>query len=86
MKTEGSKMLCQIQDKVKNHKEQSLENKLSDINDAKGNVEVFKSIKKLNREQHENPSIHDKKMNQLQTNKRYTILYRHIFQITFFDK
>ena len=69
MKTEGSKMLCQIQDKVKKHKEQSLKNKLSDINDAKGNVEIFKSIKKLNREQYENPSIHDKKGESI-TNKQ----------------
>ena len=73
MKTERNKILHQIQDKVKKHKEQLLENKLSDINNAKGNGQTFKAVKMLNRKQYENPSVMIKKVNQLQTNKRYTI-------------
>ena len=53
MKTERSKLLHQIQDKVKKHKEQLLKNKLSDINEAKGNAQMFKAVKILNRKQFE---------------------------------
>ena len=60
MKTERNKVLHQMQDKVKKHKEHLLENKLSDINNAKGNAQMFKAVKTLNRKQDENPSIHDK--------------------------
>ena len=69
MKTERNKVLHQIQVKVKKHKEQLLENKLSDINNAKGNAQVFKAVKMLSRKQYENPSIHDKKV-KLITNKQ----------------
>ena len=72
MKTRD-KILRQIQDKVKKHKEQFPENKLSDINNAKGNAYMFKVIKMLSRKQYENPSIHDKKGKSI-TNKRYTRL------------
>ena len=69
MKTERNKILHQIRDKVKKHKEQLLENKLSDINNAKGNAQMFKAVKLLNRKQYENPSIHDKKGKSI-TNKQ----------------
>ena len=58
MKTERNKILHQIQGKIIKHKEQLLENKLPDINTAKGNAQMFKVV---NRKQYENPSIHDKK-------------------------
>ena len=61
MKTERNKILHQIRDKVKKRKEQLRENKLSDINNAKDNDQMFKAVKMLNRKQYENPSIHDKK-------------------------
>ena len=48
MKAERNKILHQIQHKVKEHKEQLLNNKLSDINDAKGNAQMFKAVKILN--------------------------------------
>ena len=69
IKTERNKILHQIQDKVKKHKEQLLENKLSDINNAKGNGQTFKAVKMLNRKQYENPSVHDKKGKSI-TNKQ----------------
>ena len=69
IKTERNKILHQIQDKVKKHKEQLLENKLSDINNAKGNAQMFKAVKILNRKQYGNPSIHDKKDKSI-TNKQ----------------
>ena len=69
MKAERNKILHQIQHKVKEHKEQLLNNKLSDINDAKGNAQMFKAVKILNRKQYENPSIHDKKGKSI-TNKQ----------------
>ena len=49
MKTERNNIIFQIQNKVKKRKEQLLENKLSGINDAKGNVQMFKVVKMLNR-------------------------------------
>ena len=60
MKTGRNKMLHQIQNKVKKHKEQLLENRLFDISDAKGNAQMSKAVKMLNRKQYENPSILDK--------------------------
>ena len=61
MKPQRNKILHQIRDKVKKHKEQLLGNKLSDINNAKGNTQMFKTVKMPNRKQYKNPSIHDKK-------------------------
>ena len=55
MKTERNKILHQIRDKVKKHKKQLLENKLFDINNAKGNAQMFKAVKILNRKQYEDP-------------------------------
>ena len=55
MKTERNKIIHQTRDKVKKHKEQLFENKLSDINSAKGNAQMFKAVKMLNRKQYENP-------------------------------
>ena len=49
IKTERNQILHQIQDKLKKYKEQLLENKLSDIKNAKGNAEMFKAVKMLNR-------------------------------------
>ena len=40
METERNKIINQIQDKVKKHKERLLENKLYDINNVKGNAQV----------------------------------------------
>ena len=45
MKADKNKILHQIWGKVKKHKEQLPENKLSDINNAKGNVQMFKTLK-----------------------------------------
>ena len=69
MKTERNKIIHQTRDKVKKHKEQLFENKLSDINSAKGNAQMFKAVKMLNRKQYENPWIHDKKGKSI-TNKQ----------------
>ena len=55
MKTERNKILHQMRNKVQKHKEQLLENKLSDINNAKGNAQMFKAVKILNRKQYEDP-------------------------------
>ena len=55
MKTERNKILQQIRDKVKKHTKHLLENKLSDINNAKGNAQMFKAVKILNRKQYEDP-------------------------------
>ena len=86
MKTERNKILHQIRDKVKKHKEQLLVNKLSDINHAKGNAQMFKAVKMLNRKQCENPSIHDKKGKSI-TNKQeiHNVIKEH-FSNHFFDK
>ena len=69
IKTERNEILQRIRDIVKKHKEQLLENKLSDINNAKANVQMFKVVKILNRKQYETPSIHDKKGKSI-TNKQ----------------
>ena len=58
-----------LRDKVKKHKEWLLENKRSDINNAKGNALMFKAVKMLNRKQYENPPIHDNKGKSI-TNKQ----------------
>ena len=74
MKTERKKILHQIRDKVKKHKEQLLENKLYHIDHAKGNAQMFRAVKMLNRK---NMKIHQfmmKNVNQLQINKTYTML------------
>ena len=78
-------MLHQIQHKVKKHKKQLLENKLSDINNAKGNAQMFKAVKMLNRKQYENASIHDKKVKSI-TNKQeiHNVIKEH-FSNYFFD-
>ena len=69
MKTERNKLLHQIQDKVKKHKEQLLKNKLSDINEAKSNAQMFKAVKILIGKQFENPIVHNKKGKSI-TNKQ----------------
>ena len=86
MKTERNKILHQIRDRVKKHKEQLLEKKLSDINNAKDNALLFKAVKMLNRKQYENPSIHDKKGKSI-TNKQeiHNVMKEH-FSNHFFDK
>ena len=43
IKTERNEILQRIRDIVKKHKEQLLENKLSDINNAKGNAQNVQS-------------------------------------------
>ena len=86
MKTERNKLLHQIQDKVKKHKEQLLKNKLSDINEAKGNAQMFNTVKILNRKQFENPIVHDKKGKSI-TNKQevHNVIKEH-FSNHFFEK
>ena len=86
MKTERNKLLHQIQDKVKKHKEQLLKNKLSDTNEAKGNAQMFKAVKILNRKQFENPIVHDKKGKSI-TNKQevHNVIKEH-FSNHFFEK
>ena len=86
MKTERNKILHQIRDKVKKHKEQLLENKLSDINNAKGNAQMFKAVKLLNRKQYENPSIHDKKGKSITNKQEIRNVMKEHFSNQFFDK
>ena len=71
--------------KLKKHKEQLLENKLSDINHAKGNAQMFKAVKMLNKKQYENPSFCDKKGKSI-TNKQEidTQCYKGTFFKSFF--
>ena len=87
MKTERKKILHQIRDKVKKHKEQLLENKLSHIDHAKGNAQMFRAAKMLNRKQYENPSIHDEKCKSI-TNKQeiYNVINKHFWNYFFYKK
>ena len=85
MKAERNKILHQIQHKVKEHKEQLLNNKLSDINDAKGNAQMFKAVKILNRKQYENPSIHDKKGKSITNKQEIHNVIKENFSNHFFD-
>ena len=86
MKTERNKILHQTGDKVKKHKEQLLENKLSDINNAEGNAQMFKAVKTLNRKQQENPSIHDKKGKSITKKQEIHNGIKEHFSNHFFDK
>ena len=86
MKTERNKILHQMQDKVKKHKEQLLENKLSDINNAEGNAQMFKAVKMLNKKQYENPSIHDKKGKSIENRQEIHNVMKENFSNHFFYK
>ena len=87
MKTERKKILHQIRDKVKKRKEQLLENKLYHIDHAKGNAQMFRAVKMLNRKQYENLSIHDEKCKSI-TNKQeiHNVINEHFWNYFFYKK